>query len=99
MAYRVELLPRARRDLTSIFYRIDAVDSALARKWFEGLLTAIRSLDTSPARCPVTPEYKHLRHLLYGKGRNVYRIIYATNDQTNLVSVIHIRHGAQQPFE
>jgi len=51
-----------------------------AEKWLTGLFRAIFSLDELPARCPVSSEAKELgfpaRHLLYGKGRGVYRIIF-----------------------
>jgi plasmid stabilization system protein ParE len=37
MAYLVELTRRAERDLTYLFERISASDSATAARWFDGL--------------------------------------------------------------
>src|SRR5205807_9117858 len=45
MAYRVELIPRAGRDLRDIYWRIHADDSPQAFAWFNGLEAMIYSLD------------------------------------------------------
>lgn len=37
MAYRVELTFRAMRDLECLYAQINAVESSLARRWFDGL--------------------------------------------------------------
>jgi plasmid stabilization system protein ParE len=98
MAYRVELTSRGGRDLRRLFRRIHAEDSRTARDWFNGLEAAIKRLGESPSRCPVTPEDPTLRHLLYGRGRNIYRIIFAIEESRETVVVIHIRHGAREPI-
>ena len=98
MAYRVDLTDRAVRDLRRIYQTIDADDSTQARAWFVGLERAIFSLDKHPARSPVIAEDASLRHLLYGRRRNVYRIIYAIDEHSRVVTVLHIRHGARDAF-
>jgi toxin ParE1/3/4 len=95
MAYRVEILPRAIRDLRSIYAFINGEHSRQAHVWFNGLEAAIASLDQHPARGPVIPENDRLRHLLYGARPHVYRIIYAIDHRRRVVSVVHIRHGAR----
>jgi plasmid stabilization system protein ParE len=96
MAYRVNLSARAERDLRHLYQEINAVHSATARKWYRGLKKRILSLGTHPNRCPVTPENKELRHLLYGHGRSIYRVIYRVIETR--VEVLHIRHGARSKF-
>jgi toxin ParE1/3/4 len=91
MAYRVEITGRALRDLARIYQRIEAETTALAARWFDGMEKAINSLEESPHRAPVAPEDSALRHLLYGKKPNVYRIIYEAKKDTPTVSVLHIR--------
>lgn len=98
MTYRVEILPRATRDLRSVYAYINAENSRQAYAWFNGLEAAIATLDENPARCPVTPENRRLRHLLYGRPPRTYRIIYAIDERRRVVSVIHIRHGARDRF-
>jgi toxin ParE1/3/4 len=98
MTYRVELTARATRNLRQIFQRINAEHSPQAGAWFDELETAILSLDEHPERCPITPEKKTLRHLLFGKKPNVYRIIYAVDQRARIVRILHIRHGARAPF-
>ena len=98
VAYRVDLTERAARNLRRIFQTINAEDSARACDWFNGLEKAVFSLDEHPARAPITPEDDSLRHLLYGRKPNVYRIIYAVDEPNRVVTVLHIRHGARKAF-
>jgi plasmid stabilization system protein ParE len=98
MAYRVKIHARAKRDLAAIYRQIRAEHSDPAFLWFLGLKQAMRSLAENPRRCPVTPEDPGLRHLLYGRSLNVYRVIYQIFERPARVEIIHIRHGAQQPF-
>ena len=98
MAYRVDLTIRASRDLASLYRRINAVNSEQARAWFNGLETAIYSLDRNPARGATAPEDESLRHLLYGKKPRLYRIIYAVDERRRVVTVLHIRYAARQVF-
>jgi toxin ParE1/3/4 len=95
MAFHVEILPRARRDLRNIYTYIHAENSRKAHAWFNGLGAAIASLDQHPARGPVIPGNDRLRHLLYGTKPHVYRIIYAIDERRRVVSVVHIRRGAR----
>jgi plasmid stabilization system protein ParE len=98
MKYRVDLAPRAQRDLRRLYQTIDAANSKLAHQWFNGLENAILSLGEFPARCPTIPENPDLRHLLYGHKPYIYRIIYAIDHRARVVTVLHIRHGAQEPL-
>jgi len=98
MAYRVDLTARAARNLRRIYRDIEAATSEAARAWFNGLEAAVLSLDENPGRSPVTPEDRGLRHLLYGHGRHIYRIIYTIDERDAVVTVLHIRHGARQPL-
>lgn len=95
MAYRVDLTPRAARDLRQIYRSINASDSGQARVWFNGLERLISSLDEHPARGAAVPEDIRLRQVLYGRKPHLYRVIYAVDDQQDAVVVVHIRHGAR----
>ena len=98
MAYRVRILPRAEKDLDAIYLRIRAPVSEPAELWFEGLIQAIHSLSKNPERCPITSENSQFRHLLCGRGPNVYRILFRIAEKPRRVIIAHIRHGAQKPF-
>ena len=80
MAYRVSLAAPAEADAYAAFERIRAAAPRHAERWLTRLFEAIFGLDKLPTRCPVVPEAKELgfpaRHLLYGKGHGVYRIIF-----------------------
>ncbi len=98
MAYLVRIASRAERDLVSLYDRINAPDSAAARQWYQGLKQAILSLTEKPNRCPITPENKRFRHLLYGEKPHLYRVIYRIDKRRQQVDVLHIRHGARRTF-
>jgi len=55
-----------------------------------------------PKRCPIARENEYftneIRQLLYGKGRNLYRILFTIVEGENIstVRILHIRHAAQQ---
>jgi toxin ParE1/3/4 len=97
MAFRVEISARAARDLDRLYQYINATDAQQAREWFEGLERLILSLAENPARGAFAPEDNQLRQVLYG-GRRIYRVIYAIDETHALVTVLHIRHGAQAPL-
>ena len=97
MAYRVSLAAPAETDAYAAFERIREAAPMHAEKWLTRLFEAIFSLDELPARCPVIPEAKELgfpaRHLLYGKGRGVYRIIFHIREDEQHVRVLRVWHG------
>ena len=98
MAYLVRIAARAERDLASLYQQINAPDSVAARRWYQGLKQAMMTLADRPNRCPVTPEKKTLRQLLYGQKPHLYRVIYRVNSRRRQVDVLHIRHGARRKF-
>lgn len=99
MVYLIKIMPRAERDLAGIFAAIDAEHSDAALRWFRGLERAVLTLEQLPNRCPVTPEHRGLRHLLYGNKPHIYRVIYRVSEKQKQVDVLHIRHGARQEFK
>ncbi len=68
---------------------------------YDGLWDAVDSLAELPERCALVPEpklrAKRVRHLLYGSGRHVYRIIYRVRDER--VEILTIRHARRKPLE
>jgi plasmid stabilization system protein ParE len=99
MAYLVKITTRAERDFASLYQDINAGESDAALKWYRGLKEAVLSLGENPGRCPVTPEKKQLRHLLYGNKPHIYRVIYRVLERQKQVEVLHIRHGARQKLK
>ena len=99
MGYRVDITERATRDLRSIYLTINAEHGAQARAWFNGLERAVLSLDEHPARGAPVPEGGDLRHLLYGRKGRRYRIIYAIDEASRTVTVLHIRYGSRDAFQ
>jgi toxin ParE1/3/4 len=102
MGYAVKLSRRAERDLHELYLFLNASNSAAATRWFNGLETAIYSLERLPRRSPRTREGRKirrpLRHLLYGERPDVYRVIYEIDDSTRTVFILGVRHGARDKW-
>ena len=99
MAYRVSLAAPAEADAYAAFEHIRAAAPLHAEKWLTRLFEAIFSLDKLPTRCPVIPEAKELgfpaRHLLYGRGNGVYRIIFDVHEDEQHVRVLRVWHASR----
>jgi len=98
MAFRVELLPRAKADLESIWLWLAERTPLHGAAWFNGLEQAVYSLGESPDRCPIarslsTPS-DPIRQLLYGRYPHVYKVYFHVVGDA--VEVMHIRHGARK---
>ena len=97
MAYRVSLSGSAETDAYAAFERIREAAPRRAEKWLTRLFDTIFSLDKNPVRCPVIREAPEVgfpaRHLLYGKGRGVYRIIFHIREDEQHVRVLRIWHA------
>ncbi len=103
MNYRVKISSVAEGEADNAFLRLSQIISPeKARQWYQGLLKAIESLSQMPKRCSLARENKYfsqeIRQLIYGRGRNTYRILFTVieDDNCTTVRILHIRHGAQQ---
>lgn len=99
MDYRVVLADSAKADAYAIYDRVVAAAPHRGPLWFEKLMECLYSLESLPLRCPLAREAakagREIRCLLFGKGRNIYRILYEVSEAEKTVRVLHIRHGAR----
>jgi plasmid stabilization system protein ParE len=103
MNYRIQISSVAEAEADSAFLRLSQISSSVkASQWYAGLLEAIASLSQMPKRCPLARENEYfsqeLRQLLYGQGRNSYRVIFTILEEQDIstVRILHIRHAYQQ---
>jgi len=82
---------QAYEDLKAIFGYIRRDSERLARLSVEKILTAVKRLEFMPESGRIVPEIdkKHIRELIVGK----YRIIYRNTEKC--VDILTIRHGAR----
>ena len=63
-------------------------------------MDSLYTLENLPYRCPLAREAKkarrEIRCLLFGKGRDIYRILCEVDEATRAVWILHIRHGARR---
>jgi len=102
MTYRVVVTARARADALEAFVWLAERSPDAAERWFLALQEAIEGLSTMPERHPVAEEEsEHLgvafRQMLYGKRRNVYRLLFSVQD--DVVTLHYIRHASRGPIE
>ncbi len=101
--YRIEISSVAEAEADKAFLRLSQVASPTkATQWYAGLLKAIESLIQMPKRCLLARENDYfsqeIRQLLYGRGRNSYRILFTIleSQDVSTVRILHIRHASQQ---
>jgi plasmid stabilization system protein ParE len=98
--YQIVIQPIAQQGIEEAYFWLSNYSSQKARTWLEGLYKAILSLENMPYRCSLAFENsffdREIRQLVYGKGRNAYRIIFTIVD--DCVQIIFVRHAAQKPM-
>jgi plasmid stabilization system protein ParE len=98
--YQVIIQPAAQKAIEEAYFWFSNVSASKARQWLEGLYKAVLSLETMPGRCSLAFENnffgQEIRQLIYGKGRNAYRILFTIVDDS--VEIIFVRHAAQKPI-
>ena len=105
VSYRVEVSDTADAEADETFFWLAGRSPDLAGRWYEGLLMAYQSLAQFPSRCPLAPENDsfetvEVRQLLFGTGRNTYRILFyiqeRMEDESGTVRILHVRHGSRR---
>lgn len=101
MKYRIEISSVAEAEADGAFLQLSQVISpAKASEWYSGLLQAIESLTQMPKRCPLARENEYfsqeIRQLLYGRGRNSYRVLFTILEgpETSTIRILHVRHAS-----
>ena len=98
MAFRVKITAEANRDLDEILTWLLAEGAGeTGIRWFSGLKKAVGSLSELPKRCSLAPENAsfpfEVRQLLYGRKREVYRVLFTIQDDS--VVVLHVQRPGQ----
>lgn len=100
MAFQVEITPIAEAQIDRTYRWYRERNPELADLWFRGLMNVIATLQEKPQRCTLAVEHEifseEVRQLLYGKTKNVYRVLFTIRNTT--VYVLYVRHSAQSPL-
>lgn len=95
-AYVVVLEESVCSELEAAYAWIAREAPQAAVDWYNECIDTIRTLEHLPGRCPVAPEARffdvQIRHLIVGP----YRVLFTI--EGDVVHVLHVRHGARQPF-
>ncbi len=100
MTFTVIVQPPAGVEIERAYLTIAAEAPETAARWYNGLMDAIESLSSLPARCSLAPENDafdlEIRHLLHGRKGRRYRALFTIVGDN--VHVLHFRHWAQRPM-
>jgi plasmid stabilization system protein ParE len=100
MTFQVKVTPIAEAQIEQAYLWYREHNSNFADRWFRGLMNTIATLQEKPRRCALAVEHKifpeEVRQLLYGKSKNIYRVLFAIRDMT--VYVLYVRHSAKAPL-
>ncbi len=99
MTDKVDISIPALQDAESAFLWIRDYNLVGAKIWYEGLLTAIFSLEKSPHRCSIAPETdfigREIRQLIYRNRNQVYRIFFEVQENEKVVRIYRIWHSSR----
>ncbi len=100
MAFQVEITPIAEAQIEQAYCWYRKHNPEFADLWFRGLMNAIATLQEKPQRCTLAIENdifpEEVRQFLYGKAKNVYRVLFTIRG--TMVYALYIRHSAQAPL-
>ena len=103
MTYRIDFSSIAKAEGDAAFLNLSQFTTVdRAQVWYQGLIRAIASLQEMPRRCTVARENnffsQEIRQLLYGHGKQAYRIVFTILDDAMIptVRILYIRHVSQK---
>lgn len=100
MTFQVEITPIAEAQIEQAYGWYRERNPEFADRWFRALMNAIATLQEKPRRCNLAVEHEifpeEVRQLLYGKSKNIYRLLFTIRDTT--VYILYVRHSAQAPL-
>jgi plasmid stabilization system protein ParE len=100
MTFQVEITPTAEAQIEQAYRWYREHNPEFADLWFRGLMNTIATLQEKPQRCALAIEHEifpeEVRQLLYGKAKNVYRVLFTIRDAT--VYALYVRHSSQSPL-
>jgi plasmid stabilization system protein ParE len=100
MTFTVEITPIAEAQIMEAYYWYREHSPQFADSWFRELMNTIATLQEKPLRCGLAIEHdiflEEVRQLLYGKSKNIYRVLFTIRDTT--VYILYVRHSSQAPM-
>lgn len=97
MVFQVRIARKAEIEIEIAYEWLKQSNSSYADRWFRGLMNKLATLQEKPRRCSLAIENnvfpEEVRQLLYGKRKNIYRILFVIRDNT--VYIIYLRHSKQ----
>jgi plasmid stabilization system protein ParE len=98
MGFRVDVAPRAQRDLDRIYDWIISSEPFAGLRWLVRFENSILSLANFPQRCRIEPKLssprKTVRKLIFGTTRYKYRVYFTIH--AKVVTILHVRHGSRK---
>ena len=98
---RIEITEPARADIQEAFdWWAKNRSATQAASWYEQVFEAITTLKRMPERCPLVPEVElsraGVRQVLFGTGNHpTHRVVFLFDNDVDIVTILRVRHHAQ----
>lgn len=98
MSFRIRLSRKAALDIArNSYWLVENRSDTAALSWRDELEASLHKLETSATLCPEAPEAEwiglDIREQLFGRRRNLYRILFRLRGET--AEVLRVRHTRQ----
>jgi plasmid stabilization system protein ParE len=95
--YKVSILPVALADAAEYvaFIREEKLEPLAARRWYDGLVETIVSLEHMPSAHPVIPEQEGFTISIRQVHYHSHRVIFHIDEASRTVFVLRVYHGAR----
>lgn len=97
MVFQVRIAKKAKLEIEAAYEWLKQQNPNYADRWFREFMDTLATLQEKPQRCALAREnevvQEEVRQLIYGKRRNIYRILFVIRG--DMVYVLHVRHGSQ----
>ena len=98
MAFKVQIVAAAERDVDQAVAFIHNSSPVAAQKWLETLLTKMEGLAEMPLRFALIAEADELKKPLRSFVHHSHRIVYEIDEPTQIVSIVRVYHSARAPL-
>ena len=101
MSLRVVVSHQAEEQIDAALSWIAENSGDLAARWYEQLMAVLAGLGQHPQKYAIAAEeelqYHEVREMLFGRRKNVYRVLYRVESDT--VRILAIIHGRRKPID
>ncbi len=98
MAFKIQIVAAAERDIDEALAYIHQSSPDAARRWLESFQEKIQGLTEMPSRFALIAEADELKKPLSSFVHHSHRVVYEIDKPTQIVSILRVYHSARAPL-